>query len=283
MNNIKKVDNLEIIEKDNEVICRKKINYNINSIYRYLKSKDFKNIIDYKIINGYVVRNYINEIDISKEDKLNELIYIISMLHIKTTHYKMISLNDIKLFYEKITDEIIDTKNYYNKICEENDHFLYLKPSINYLINNISIMLIALDNSKYFLDKWYEIVKNKQRKRVVFNHNNLKLSNFLVGNYPYLINFDKSIIDYPIYDLVSLYKNNFKYLDMTDIYNIYNSKYKLYKEEEFLLFSMLLKIDKIEFSNNDIINTRNISNLVNYLEKVSVFLKDNMESKKNKS
>ena len=277
MSNIKKIDNLDII---NNNVCRKKINYNIDNIYRYLKSKDFKNILDYKIIDGYVVRNYIDEIDITREDKINELIYIISMLHVKTTHYKTISIKDIKIFYEKITDEILDVKKYYNNICEKNDHFLFLRPSIRYLINNISIILVALDNSKYFLDKWYEIAKEKKRKRVVLNHNKLKLSNLLVGNNSYLINFDNCIIDYSVYDLVSIFKNNYSYLDMIDIYSIYNSKYKLYLEEEYLFYSLLLKINKIDFNDNEIVNTRNIYNLVDYLNKISIFLKDNMKTKK---
>jgi len=279
MNSIKKIDNLEIINNGSKLICRKKIKYNINSIHNYLKSKGFKYIISYQLINDYVIRDYIDEIEITKEDKLNELIYIISMLHTKTTHYKSISINEIKSFYEKITDEIFDIKNYYNSICEKYDHFIYLRPSINSLINNISIILVALDNSKYFLDKWYEIVKRKKRKRVSLNHNNLKITNFLVSNFPYLINFDKCIIDYPIYDLVSLFKNNYKYLDMTDIYNLYNSKYMLYDEEKYLLFSLLLKFDKISFLENDLINTRNISNLINYLNKISAFLKDNVKAK----
>ena len=279
MSSIKKIDNLEIISNYDNVICRKKINYNINNVYNYLKSRNFKNILDYQLNNGYVVRNYIEEINITKEDKLNELIYIISMLHTKTTHYKTVSINDIKIFYEKMTDEIIDIKKYYNNICEKYDHFIFLRPSIYYLINNISIILISLDNSKYFLDKWYEIIKDKKRKRVVLNHNNLKITNLLVSNFSYLINFDKCIIDYPIYDLVSIFKNNYEYLDMIDIFNIYNSKYNLYEEEKYLLFSILLKIDKIEFNKSDIVNTRKVVKLISYLKKVSEFLKYNVKTK----
>lgn len=277
---IKRIDNLEIIEINNKKICKKKSCSNIISKYKYLNSKDFHNYIDTKIVDGYEIRDYIEEINISKEDKLNELIYTLIMLHTKTTHFKAISLNDIKLFYEKVTDEIGELKIYYNKLFDDNVIYLYLKPSISLLINKISIILIALDNSKYFLDKWYEIMKTKQRKRVVMNHNNLKLSNFIVGNKTYLINFDKSLIDYSIYDLVSLFKNNYESIDMKDIFDLYISKYNLFIEERYLLFSLLLKIDKIDFIDNDVINTRKVNNLIYYLDRISEFLEYCMKTKK---
>ena len=280
MNNILKIDNLEIINENKKRVVRKKCKSNIIDKYKYLESKDFHNFINTKIVDGYEIRDYIDEVDISKEDKLNELIYLISILHTKTTHYKNLSINEIKLFYEKTTDEIDSIKNYYNKIVEENDIYMFLKPSINYLIKNISIILVSLDNCKYFLDKWYDIVKTKLRKRVVMNHNNLKLSNFIVGTSFYLINFDNSIIDYPIYDIVSIFKNNYKIIDMIDLFNTYSNKYSLLKEEVYLLFVELLKIEMIDFRDSEIVNTRKVSNLVLYLSRCSFFLENCMKAKK---
>ena len=279
MNNIKIIDNLIISIKDNKKICKKKSKDNTD-ILNYLNSKDFHNYIDTVYKDGYLIRNYIDEVSIANEDKLKELIYVISLLHIKTTHYKTYSLNDIKLFYEKNVDEILNIKEYYNDIVERNDNYLLLNPSIRLLINKISLILISLDNSKYFLDKWYEIAKEKQRKRVVFNHNNLKLTNIIIGNNPFLINFDNYVIDYPIYDLISLYKNNYKIVDIVDLFNEYSNRYKLYEEEKYLLFSLLLKINIIDFGKIEIVNTREVNNIVNYLESVSLFLENCMKNKK---
>ncbi len=280
MNNIKRIDNLEIITKKGKTLCRKKSNYNVIDKYKYLKSKDFNNIIDTIVVDGYEEREYISEIDISKEDKLQELIYVITMLHIKTTHYINITQEEVKSFYEKTTDEIISLKDYYNNLLESNDYYLFLKPSMSVLIDKISIILISLDNSKFFLDKWYDITKDKLRKRVVLNHNNLKLSNFIVGNNHYLINFDKSLIDYSVYDIASLFKNNYKSIDMNDIFDTYCSKYNLYQEEKYLLYTLLLIIDKISFDEIEIINTRKICDLINYLERISFFLENCMKSQK---
>ena len=158
--------------------------------------------------------------------------------------------------------------------------YIFLKPSLKLLIDKISIILISLDNSKYFLDKWYEIAKEKQRKRVVLNHNNLKITNLIVSDNSYLINFNNYIIDYPIYDLISIYKNNYQIIDMIDLYKEYNNRYKLYDEEKYLFFSLLLKIDILDLNDIELINTRKVTNLICYLDNLSLFLKDCMESKK---
>ncbi len=279
MNRIEKIDNLKIITKDDKRYCIKKCKQNnILDKYNYLKTKDFHNFIDTKIVNGYEIRSYLEDTPLSYSDKLNELIYLVSLLHIKTTHYKNMSLAQIKEIYEKSTEEIINTKKYYEKLCEDNDAYIFLKPSLNLLINNISVILVSLDNSKYFLDKWYNIMKEKKRKRVVMNHNNLKISNLIINNCNYLINWDNSIINSPVYDLLSLFKNNYIELDMTDIYDIYRSKYNLYEEEKYFLYFKLLNINKLELDKSEILNTREVNNLLYYLNKVNEFLNNNIKN-----
>ena len=55
------------------------------------------------------------------------------------------------------------------------------------------------------MESWYELVKTKKRKRVVTLHNNLKLDNLIKNNQTFLISWDKSKIDMPIYDIVNFY------------------------------------------------------------------------------
>ena len=75
-------------------------------------------------------------------------------------------------------------------------------------------------------------------------------------NKPYLISWDKSRQDMPIYDLVSLYKNNYLDFEFTSLLKIYLSKYPLTKDlkkkknpqkqkkklNQMVAFSTLLKI-----------------------------------------
>lgn len=278
MTKIYKIDNLEIIEKDNNKIC-KKINKdpNILNKYNYLKSKDFLYYPNETILkDNYEIRNYIDEIEINAEDKINELLNIIILLHTNTTFYKELKLTDIKDYYEKETNDIIDLKKYYESIFDNNMYYLYLKPSISLLIRKISIILISLDKSKYYLDMWYKIIKDKKKQRVVFNHNNLKLSNYIKGNKSILINWNNSIFDYQINDLYSLFRNNYEYISMKDSFDRYNLKYPLYEEEKYLLFFKLLKCNKVLLNKSEIINTKEVFDIIKYLEKVNMFLDNYM-------
>lgn len=278
MNNIKKIGNLKVISKNNKKICIKKINNYIDR-EKYLKSKGFQNILHSEVLDGYVVRDFIDEVSISKEDKLHELVYLICLLHTKTTHYKNLTIDNIKDFYEDETNKIIELKKYYESIFDR-CIYKFLPPSIYLLIKNMSLILKSLDESKKYLDKWYEIVKDKKRKRVVLNHNNLKANNLIVGESMYLINWDKSMVDYPIYDVLSLFRCNYKETDMFDLFNIYNAKYGLLPEEYYLLISKLLRVDFLIFNHNEVENCRNAYELVYYLKVVNSFLNDNMEKKK---
>lgn len=275
---IKKIDNLTIIATENNTYCVKKNkNKNIIELFNYLKAKDFNNYLNIKLIDDYEISNYIKQVNGNDNEKLTELAYILAMLHAKTTYYSIFSIDEIKGKYEKLTDQIIDTKAYYEKLFDDNVILNYPPPSMFLLIRNISLILISLDKSKYYLDKWYELIKNKNSIRKVINHNYLKVSNLLTGDNSYLINWYKSIKDTPIYDIESLFKENFKIIDMVDIFDIYRSKYQLLEEEIYLLATRLLLIDKLNPIKSDYINTIEVRKKIDYLSKVNSFLKHYMK------
>ena len=275
---IEKIDNLTIVDTENNKYCVKKNkNTNIIELFNYLKAKDFNNFLNIKLIDGYEISNYIKQVNDNDNEKLTELAYILALLHNKTTYYSNISLDEIKDKYEKLTDQIIDTKQYYEKLFDTNVILDYPHPSMFLLIRNISLILISLDKSKYYLDKWYEVIKNKNSVRKVVNHNYLKASNLLTGDNSYLINWYKSIKDSPVYDIESLFKENYKILDMIDIFNIYKSKYSLLEEEMYLLATRLLLIDKLNLAKNDFVNTIEVRGKIDYLNKVNIFLKHYMK------
>ena len=278
INKVERIDNLLIVETDDNKYCIKENNdIDIINLYKYLTSKDFNNYLDLEIINNYQISKYIKQNKLEDSEKLTVLVYLISMLHTKTTYYESINLDEIKKIYEQLTDHIFEIKKYYEDLVDKNDILLYPPPSMFLLITNLSTILKSLDKSKYYLDKWYEIIKDKKRIRKVTNHNNLKISNLLTGDNYYLINWDKSIKDSPIYDIESLFKNNYEIIDMVDIYNLYISKYQLFEEEVYFLMSRLLLIDKLKIRNNELQNTVYVNQKINYLEKINEFLKNSMK------
>ena len=104
----------------------------------------------------------------------------------------------------------------------------------------------ALKKKKRSINSWYKKIENKRRVRVVTVHNDLKLEHYLKEDKPYLISWDKSIRDMPIYDLISLYNNHYLDFDFDELLRVYLSKYPLL-EEEMILFLTIISIPyKIE-------------------------------------
>ena len=143
------------------------------------------------------------------------------------------------------------------EIIESNE---YYRPSEIYLLNNISILYSCLNYTNNELEKWLEIIENKKRMRYVILHNNLSLDHFLKNDKSYLISFDKSIIDIPIFDLYKLYKR-YPYFDFYPIFKRYEKYYKLTKQERLLLFILISLPDKIELSKDEDNNMDNVIKL----------------------
>lgn len=188
--------------------------------------------------------------------------------------YKEIDLDNYKYIYEEINKEIEDTYNYYNIVMDNIEKEIYMSPS-NYLISrNISFIYSAINYSKRSIDYWYKLIENKRKVRVVVNHNNLSLEHYLKEDKPYLISWEKSTIDMPIYDLISLYNNHYLEFDFTDLLKIYLSKYPL-NEEEITLFLAIISIPKKIVSNNsEYKNVLNIRRQLDYIYKTSELVKE---------
>ncbi|HHW69491.1 MAG TPA: hypothetical protein GX747_04055 [Tenericutes bacterium] len=227
-------------EKDNEYI------------YEYLKSRNF----DYYpiIINDreYEITEYIDEVDMPEEQKLSDMIDLVSLLHNKTTHFKEIDLADYKEIYEDIQNNIEYLKSYYTDIITLIESKVYMSPSEYLLARNISKIFGAIEFSKDQIDKWYELVSDKRKQRQVVLHNNLDLSHFIRGSSPYLINWSKSRIGTPIFDIYKLYKRHALDYDFEEILKHYERNYPLLEEEK-KLFDILVSLpNKIEFNKNEL-------------------------------
>ena len=152
---------------------------------------------------------------------------------------------------------------------------IYMSPA-NYLIaRNISIIYKNLVYAKDSIDKWYKIIEDKRRIRVVTIHNNLLLEHYLKDeDKSYLISWDKSRRDMPIYDLVSLYKNNYLDFEFTSLLKIYLSKYPLTKEEMLLFLTLIAIPSKIKYEETEYKNVLNIRRIIDYIYKTDNILKE---------
>lgn len=250
------------------VLKKKDNNINLTNTFNYLESRSFDNYPK-KVFenNNYDVYEYINGYNEPNEQKILDLINLLTILHYKTTFYKEVDIDYFKEIYENTINKIDYIYNYYTDIISLIETSIYMSP-VEYLIaRNISKIYESLNYSKENINKWYELVKNKQRIRVVNIHNNLSLEHYIKGNKPYLISWNKSKIDNPIYDLYNLYLNHYLDFDFSELFLNYESKYPLLKEERILLFSLLTIPWKFEFDNTEYNLCKNARKLFDYLYK----------------
>ena len=275
------------IYDDKYVIKRKK--NDINNLFKYLSSRSF----DYfpKIIkedNKNIYYEYIDDLSEPKEQKIIDLVILLSLLHSKTTIYKEIDLDNYKLLYENINNKIDDIYNYYNNLMDIILDDVFMSPA-NYLIaRNSSIIFNAISYAKRGIEKWYELIRNKRRIRLSTIHNNISLEHYLKNNKPYFISWDNSKIDIPIYDMISLYKNHYLDFDFSNILKIYFSKYPFSLDEMVLFLTIISIPDKIKYFDNEYETVIYIRKVIDYLYKSSEIVsefrlkEENIEEKKDK-
>ena len=191
------INNAKII--DDAVVLKNK-KREIDSLFSYLSSRSFNYYpVIVKEDKDYVYYKYISDIVEPREQKISDLVILLSLLHSKTTIYKEVDLDSYKVLYENISNEINDVFNYYHNLIDNINTIIYMSPA-NYLVARNSTMIFgALEYAKGNLDRWYDLIKNKRKMRVVTLHNNVSLEHYLKSDKPYLISWDHYKIDIPIY------------------------------------------------------------------------------------
>ena len=284
--NLKKItkkNNAYIIETDSDKYVIKENETNLDSVYKYLNARGFNYFPNYRIIDNYMVYNYIESIHEENSQKLEDLVYLISLLHLKTTRFNEVDLDDYKKIYENIDNKLTDLHDYYSNLNDQIDSEIYMSPSHYLLIRNISKIYEALIFSKNELDNWYELVKEKEKQRKVLIHNNLDIDHLLKSKNSYLISFSKSKIDFPVYDLCNLFNKYYREISFSNLFNIYKQKYPLNKSELSLLFIYISIPDKVIFKKNEYQNTIKVKDMLTKLSKSDKFIKSYYEKLEEKA
>ena len=262
-----------IVDTENgKYVVKKKISN--KNIYNYLDSRSFnyypKSIDSFD--DEYDVFPYLEDYSIPEEQKMIDLIDMVSLLHNKTTHYKEVSEDEYKQIYEDISNNILYLESYYNDIITIIETKVFPSPYEYLLARNISKIFSALVFCKEELDKWYLNVKNIQKKRLVIIHNNLRLDHFFENDSSYLISWDKSRIDMPIFDLYKLYKTEGLYIEFSSVLKRYERSYPLTSEERSLLFILMSLPEKIEISGNEYEMCERVTRMIDYIYKTETII-----------
>jgi hypothetical protein len=259
--------NATIIDTNNGRFVVKKNNYN-NELFNYLKSRNFNYYPEVIYDDGsYTISRYIDEVDMPSNQKYEDMINLVSLLHTKTTHFKEMNSDEYKKIYEDLNNNIEYLKGYYNDIMSIIEARVYMSPSEYLLARNVSKIYQALDFCKGKTESWYEKVKDIRKGRMAVIHNNLDIKHFIRNNDPYLISWDKAKTDMPIFDLYKLYLNHGLDVNFEELLFRYEKQYPLFESERELLFILMALPKKIEFINDEYKMCRDISHDIDLIYK----------------
>ena len=178
-----------------------KIDY--KKLYSYLESRSFDYIpkIHPDSRDDMVVFDYIEDYDIDKNQKILDLINLVSLLHSKTSYYKDVTIDKYKEIYELVKDNILSVDSYYQEMFDkEIDKEIY-SPSSYLFLRNYSLIYNACRYTLDNIESWYLKIQDKGRQRIVLVHNNLKLEHMIKNREEYLISWDQYTFDSPVLDL----------------------------------------------------------------------------------
>lgn len=241
----------------------------LKELYKYLQSRSF----DYfpKLIDSsrkdVNVFEYVSGADMPSEQRAEDLVDLVSLLHNKTSYFKEVSEDKYQEIYENVLGNINHLNEYYNSIYEI--YFLeeFLSPDKYLLMRNIYKIFASLGFCESELNNWYDLVKEEKKQRVSIVHNNLETNHFIKGDKDYLISWDNAKVDTPILDLINFYKKEYFNYDFSVLLKSYLTKYSL-SEAELKLFFIIISIPpKIELSDDVFENCKNIRYDLDYVFK----------------
>lgn len=250
-------------------VIKPKKDKNIKELYKYLSSRSFeyypKLIEDNRSdVNVY---EYIEDNSIDDEQKLYDLIKLISLLHNKTSYYKEVTNDKIKSIYEELLGRVAFMEEYFNRLIFEIEDNVFVSPSGNLLLNNSSKIFESMTFLKREIEEWYKLSIDSNKMRVSLIHNNLELEHYIKNKEDYLISWDNYKIDSPILDIVKLYKRVYLNMNFSEPLKIYMENFELTDIEKKLLFIMLVMPDELNLTNNELKNVSIVRKYLDYIFK----------------
>ncbi len=247
---LKKGKSLIINTKNKKYVIKEKNSK--YSIYSYLKSRSFNNFPEILFAdNNYEATEYLEETNIPENQKLEELMKLLAVLHTKTTYYEKTNLAYNKEIYENLKNNIEYLNSYYIDIIALIESKEFMSPSEYLFARNYTIILSSLNYVNNKVEEWYKNVENDESIRVVVLHNNLALDHFIYGQNKAFLSWRKAKFGSPIFDLIAIFNNYGDKYNFKDKLKIYESIYPLKKEELELLHIFMMMPPKIEFKGTE--------------------------------
>ena len=257
-------------------VIKDKCDKDIKELYKYLSSRSFEYYPKLVEDNRSEVNvfEYVEDASIDSEQKLYDMIKLVSLLHNKTSFYKEITKDKIKDISESLLGRIVFLEENLNKLIYEAEDELFVRPSMNLLLNNSTKIFESFTFLKNEIEEWYKLSESDTKTRVVLVHNNLDLDHYIKNENDYLISWDNYIIDTPVIDIVKLYKKIYLLMDFTEPLKIYLNEFELLDKEKKLLYIMLVMPDELVLCSDEVKNVYTVRKYLDYIFKTENLIKN---------
>lgn len=257
------------------IIIKSKGKTNVRELFNYLRSRNFTNfpVLIEDNRDEVNVFEYIEDIEMPKDQKMNDLIEVVANLHNKTAYYKEVTIDKFKEIYENILSNIEYKERTFGDLINVAEDNVFPSPSAQLLLVNSNKIFQALNFCKMELEEWYSRVVDKKKERVSLIHNNLKLEHYIRNDKDYLISWDKAAVDTPILDLMGLYKNECLNGDFSDKLIKYLNLFPLDDDELKLFFILIVLPDEINLNQDEFVNVRNVRIFLDYIFKTEELIR----------
>lgn len=245
------------------------------NLYNYLYSRNFTNYPDLidDSRDGVEIFSYVNDTDMPREQKANDLIKVIANLHQKTSYEKEVTVDDYQKIYDSLKGQIDYLKYYYDSTFDEFFQEVYPSPSHYFLLTNISKIYAAIEFASHELENWFSKVVSLNKFRVCQIHNKLSLHHFHKSDKEYLISWDDSRKDSPVLDLIHFYQEEYFDLPFSTIFETYLKINPLDDEEKQLFFITISIPFKVDFKDSEFKVYQNIRKVLDYVYKTEVLIR----------
>lgn len=271
---------LIIIEKNKKYVL--KDNTSNYDIYKYLMSRDFyyfpENLNNES--DNYDLSLYLDNIVEKKEQKIEDYINVLALLHKKTSYDNEMDLDNIKEIFDQNEKKIIETRKYYEEMNDLIVQELFISPSKYLLLRNISVIYFLLDYAEQKNNDWFLKRQENKKREIALLHNNIDLDHLIINEEKYFINWDKAYFDSPIVELKNFYEEFYQNLSLASFLDKYQLIHKL-KPLDLELLLIELSIPKIiPFTKDTYLDTINLNKEIKFLQRIyDYLLKDSLKNK----
>ena len=230
-----------------------------------IKNKEDHYFTPYQDKFIYLMPYLVYKNSIQKEIKIKMYYQIIAYLHKKSFFIQSEDMSFFERQKENLLSLIQIRKDEFERMMKEFEFKKYKAPSGWMLVLNYYRIIEFLNQSRYYLSRYFESVKENKEIRLSLIYHHFDLNHIFVDQQK-LISIDQMKINYCIYDLVELFQNQKDLYECVALFDGYLEEIDLYQEEKLLLLCLLSIVPHVSLNEDENNNIQEMAKLICYMD-----------------